>query len=166
MRKVKNTNIITIEEAVSINQEDKKIILEAGDRIEILHEDYSIKDIIDKVNEIDLSELLKEINRQSIPIKKLVINDVRDIRGSVTIDCDGDPIFKGKDLGIFVGTIKQAQVTNFNSAVSSKNGELIWWSTWVLEYIHYSGGSNSSQFLISWYNFETKKWVFKADAGI
>jgi hypothetical protein len=64
--------IITIQEEVVIEQDDKKIILEKGDRIEVLKEDETItwKEFIDKelIEHNSFSEFALEIPYQQVRI--------------------------------------------------------------------------------------------------
>ena len=65
-------NIITIQEETMIEQDDKKIILEKGDRIEVLNEDETTtwKEFIDKelVEYYSVSEFALEIPYQKVSI--------------------------------------------------------------------------------------------------
>jgi hypothetical protein len=66
-------NIITIQEETMIEQDDKKIILEKGDRIEVLKEDETTtwKEFIDKklLKHNGFSEFVFEIPNQQVSIR-------------------------------------------------------------------------------------------------
>ena len=116
--------------------------------------DDSILDQI--IATIDLSPLENEVKKR---IGIGVAFSIEKQRGSRT----NYLVVTSKDLtrytGIFKNIYKYCVLKTFNSAISDK--EPVWWQTLDFKFEYKSGGSNGTEFLTSWYNYETEEWTFR-----
>jgi hypothetical protein len=152
----KEQSVIEIQEEVKISQDGKDLILEKGDKIEILKErdyDFDLKELLESV---DFSYLLRSLNSLRIPVKEI---SAEVNRRAESFYASGGKFF-GRELGIFMNAVKEVELETFNSTVKyDKDGRLVWWATWALTYTILDGGTNGMTFLTTWYYFDDMTWV-------
>ena len=70
-----------------------------------------------------------------------------------------------KHSGIFKSVFNGAILCSYGNSLTknAEDGTVRWWASWHLSYSHIEGGSNGAELMTSWYNFDTKKWVFRVN---
>jgi len=113
--------------------------------------DEAIKSVDTKALESEISSMLK------IPVT--IKLSIAGLSNRLRIEGESQEIVN--KTGIFKAVLKTCKVETFNTDMSSEE-DGVWWATWSLRYQNKDGGSNGMTFLNSWYNFNTKKWIFRS----
>ena len=104
---------------------------------------------------IDLTPLENEVKKRIGVAVQLSIEVKKSRKAYLSV--------KSNDLtkytGIFKNVYDKCILETFNSSINTE--EPTWWMTFNFSFEYKSGGSNGTQLLTSWYNYETKKWDFK-----
>jgi hypothetical protein len=69
------------------------------------------------------------------------------------------------DAGVFRAALKSVHLGEFNSKISTKDGQTTSWSTIYLQYEHLEGGSNGAEVLSASFNFNSGVWKFRTPDG-
>jgi hypothetical protein len=121
-----------------------------------------------KFNEVDdqlLDQIITTIDLTPLEneVKKRIGTSVQFIISKQKGRTQDYLIVESKDLtkytGIFKNIYKYCILKTFNSAINDK--EPTWWMTLDFKFEYKSGGSNGTELLTSWYNYETKEWTFR-----
>lgn len=122
-----------------------------------------IEQLKEWAEQIPMEELFTELRRLTGLADLKFTHKVVEGRGSVRI------LFESQDLVDKVGFLKlmfkEITISQFNSEVTVKNGEPLFWGTADFSYTHPSGGTNGCTFLTFWYD-DIHGWQFDPYRGI
>ena len=108
--------------------------------------------------QVPMEELFTELRRLTGLTDLKFTHKVVESRGSVRI------LFESQDLVDKVGFLKlifkEIVISQFNSEIVARDGELMLWGTAEFSYTHPDGGSNGKTFLTFWYD-DKKGWEFE-----
>lgn len=159
MRKEKKT--IKIQEEIAITQGNKRIILEAGDKIRVLNEDLALSELQELVDSIDFKGLISKLRSFDIPVKSIDIVKIETRKGSPAIVCAASPSFPGQQLGVLSKTLSLAKVVTANSDIlPNRRDGISWWAVWNMQMFGFAK-VHTERIINSLYNFETKNWEFQ-----